>query len=239
MLNPFYVFGSEDSQDYDVLVSVDFIPEHIDASAKMCKEFNEVLSTVLVGKELNCNLAIIKDNKIEKVFKGTTDELNNVLFYTYKNHLQHHPNPITCLIDRDLNEKILRVARFIITFYSRTELRTEIKSALRGNLLQKLEVLKKIDFVKMKEFPGKKEKVEDIYKVLGFQFGQLFSLVDGLESESYTKNEITKNYPDLTSFLKRKKILDTDLKILNQYLQRFISLIESKIGNIPLTEKIK
>jgi hypothetical protein len=29
---PFYIFGSEDSQDYDVLVSVDDIPKNIDGA---------------------------------------------------------------------------------------------------------------------------------------------------------------------------------------------------------------
>ena len=75
-------------------------------------------------------------------------------------HKQVFPNPILESVERDVNEKILRVARFIITFYSRTELRKEIKSALRGNLLLKLEVLKKINFVKMTEFTDKKEKKE-------------------------------------------------------------------------------
>jgi len=135
-----------------------------------------------------------------------------------------------------LDEKILRVARFIISFYSRTELRTQIKSALRGDLKDKLEVLKKIDFTQMTEFPKKKERKEDIYKTLAFQFGQIFSLVDGFESESYTKTEIAKNYPDLENLLLRKEPNQDDLKSLNKYLNRFIELIESKIDTIKLTE---
>ena len=131
---------------------------------------------------------------------------------------------------------ILRVSRFIISFYSRTELRSQIKSALRGDLKDKLEILKKIDFTKMVEFPGKKEKVEDIYKTLAFQFGQLFSLIDGFESESYTKNEIIKNYPDLENLLKRKYINLNDLKVLNKYLKRFIDIIDSRIDDIKLRE---
>jgi hypothetical protein len=57
--------------------------------------------------------------------------------------------------------------------------------ALRGDLKLKLNVLKQIDFSTMVEFPGKKEKIEDIYKVIAFQFGQIFSLIDGHEPESY------------------------------------------------------
>lgn len=235
----FYLFGSEDSTDYDVLVSVDYIPQDIDKAHNMCKYYNTLLSKILNDKDLNCNLGIFKNGKLVKVFKGTVDELNNVLFYTYDNHNQFFLNPISSPVDRDIDEKILRVARFIITFYSRTELRSEIKAALRGDLLRKLEALKKIDFVKMTEFVGKKEKSEDIYKVLAFQFGQVFSLIDGHESDSYTKNGIIKNYSDLKNLLKREEVNVVDLETLNKYLYRFIRLVEDKIkGGIKLTEKI-
>ena len=88
----------------------------------------------------------------------------------------------------------------------------------------------------MTEFPKKKERKEDIYKTLAFQFGQIFSLVDGFESESYTKTEIAKNYPDLENLLLRKEPNQDDLKSLNKYLNRFIELIVSKIDTIKLTE---
>jgi len=234
---PFYIFGSEDSQDYDVLVSVEQIPQNIDDAHNICKYYNDKLSsTLLPDKELNCNLGVFKDDKLVKVFKGTVEELNNVIYYTYDNHKQFYPNPITEPTTRDVDEKILRVARFIITFYSRTNLRTQIKAALRGDLKLKLEVLKQINFVDMVDFPGKKEKFEDIYKVLAFQFGQVFSIIDGYESDSYTKNGIIKNYPDLRNFLKRSPLKLSDLEVLNKYLSRFIDLIESKIDTIKLTE---
>lgn len=233
---PFYVFGSENSTDYDVIVSVDKIPESIDAAHNICKYWNEKLSEVLPDKPLNCNLGVFKNGKLVDVFKGTVDELVNVIYYTYDNHEQFFPNPISEPIERDLDEKILRVARFIISFYSRTHLRTKIKAALRGDLKDKLEVLKELDFTEMREFPGKKEKLEDIYKTLAFQFGQIFSLIDGFESESYTKTEIGKNYPDLENLLLRKEPSQDDLKTLNKYLNRFIQLIESKIDKIKLTE---
>lgn len=233
----FYLFGSENSTDYDVLVEVDTIPQNIDDAHNICKKYNEKLSKILTDKELNCNLGVFQNGELVKVFKGTCDELNNVIFYTYKNHNQFYPNPIKHLVERDVDEKILRVARFLITFYSRTELRTQIKSALRGDLKQKLSVLKMLDFTKMREFPGKKEKTEDIYKVIAFQFGQVFSLVDGYEKDSYTKNGISKNYPDLKNLLNRLEPTEGDFKVLNLYLKRFILLIESRIkSGIKLTE---
>ena len=235
--NPFYIFGSEDSQDYDVIVSVDSISKNVEISSSECKYWNEKLSEVLINKPLNCNLGVFDNGTLIDVYKGTVDELINCIYYTYKNHKQYYPNPISNPVQRNVDEKILRVSRFLITFYSRTDLRPQIKSALRGDLKLKLNVLKSIDFLKMVDFPGKKEKIEDIYKVIAFQFGQVFSLIDGNENDSYTKGGIIKNYPDLSNLIGRGTITNADLNILNQYLNRFIKLIESKIDTIKLTEQ--
>jgi hypothetical protein len=237
MKNKFYIFGSENSTDYDILVEVDEILP-IEKSHDICKLFNVELSKILKDKPINSNLAVIKNDRIVEVFKGTSDELNNVLFYTYDNHDQYFDNPIKEPIIRDIDEKILRVSRFIITFFSRTDLRVLVKSALRGDLKDKLKVLKSLDFVTMNDFSGKKEKIEDIYKVIAFQFGQVFSLIDGYESDSYTKNGVIKNYPDLKNILNRGVMKIEDFKTLNSYLNRFINLLEEKIeSGIKLKEK--
>jgi hypothetical protein len=233
---PFYIFGSENSQDYDIIVSVDHIPQNVEAAHNICKEWNTRLSKILTDKPLNCNLGVFKDGNLVDVFKGTVDELVNVIYYTYGNHKQFYSNPITKPNDRDVDEKILRVARFLITFYSRTTMRTQIKAALRGDLKLKLAVLKQIDYTTMTDFPGKHERTEDIYKVIAFQFGQVFSLIDGHESESYTKNGIIKNYPDLSNILNRKEITPKELETLNKYMKRYIKLIESRIDSIRLME---
>ena len=225
----FILFGSENSSDYDVLVMVDDIPRNIDESHNICKHWNEKLSKILKDKPLNCNIGVINDGVLVDCFKGTCDELNNVLYYTYKNHTQYFEQPIKSPIERNINEKAIRIARFIISFYSRTHLRSEIKNALRGKLSERLSVLKKIDFTKMTEFPNKKERKQDIYKVIAFQMGQIFSLIDGNESESYTKNEIVKNYPQFSKFLNRQTITVNDLEILNQELLRFISWCEINV----------
>lgn len=234
----YYLFGSENSQDYDVLVECEDIPQNINEAHAICKAHNEALSLILTDKELNCNLITVKDNKIVDCFKGTEDELNNCLYYTYDLHKQSYPNPILSPVERDINEKILRVARFIITFYSRTELRTEIKAALRGNLLQKLAILKKIDFVTMTDFPDKKEKKEDIYKVLAFQFGQVFSLIEGCEEDSYTKNGIIKNYFSFANLLNRGNIELEDIFNLNIYLWKYIRYVELNLTKLRLEETI-
>ena len=35
---PFYIFGSEDSTDYDVVVSVKYIPQNVDEAHNICKD---------------------------------------------------------------------------------------------------------------------------------------------------------------------------------------------------------
>ncbi len=223
----FWIFGSEDSRDLDLIVSVDYIPRDISICSNTCKEFNEKLSSISEGKEVNSNLGIFKNGKLIEVFKGTPDEVNNSIWYTYKNHKQFFPIPISGPVNRDLDEKILRTIRVILSFYSRTSFRSDIKSALKGSLSSRLEILNKISFKEMKEFPGKKESVEDVLKVIAFQFGQVFSLIDGHESDSYTKSGISKNYKDLEVFLKRGDITDPDLEILDRYLDKFIDTIQN------------
>jgi hypothetical protein len=228
----FQIFGSENSLDYDVMVFVDEIPEIIDQSHTLCKIYDAELSKILTDKPLNCNLAIVKDGFIVKVFKGTPDEVNNALFYTYDFHTQYHTLVVKEPIVREYDMKILRAYRNILSFFSRSHLRAVIKPALRGDLRDKIPVMKMIDFEVMKDFPGKKESIKDIYKVMAFQFGQLFSLVDGFEKDSYTKNGLIQNYPDLAPMLRREELSEKDYKTLNIYLDRLIKLSELRVDKM-------
>lgn len=214
------------------MVFVDDIPNIIDDSHTLCKMYNEQLSHILTDKPLNCNLAIVTDGFITDVFKGTTDEVNNALFYTYDLHKQYHALVIKEPVTREYDMKIIRASRSILSFFSRSELRSIIKPALRGDLRAKIPVLKSIDFEVMKDFPGKKEATKDIYKVLAFQFGQLFSLVDGFEKDSYTKSGIIKNYKDLAPMLMREELCDKDYIVLNTYLTRLIKLAEARVDKM-------
>lgn len=214
------------------MVFVDDIPNIIDDSHTLCKMYNEQLSHILTDKPLNCKLAIVTDGFITDVFKGTTDEVNNALFYTYDLHKQYHALVIKEPVTREYDMKIIRASRSILSFFSRSELRSIIKPALRGDLRAKIPVLKSIDFEVMKDFPGKKEATKDIYKVLAFQFGQLFSLVDGFEKDSYTKSGIIKNYKDLAPMLMREELCDKDYIVLNTYLTRLIKLAEARVDKM-------
>jgi hypothetical protein len=51
--NKFYIFGSENSTDYDVIVDVDNIPQNVDEAHNICKFWNDKLSKILDDKPLN------------------------------------------------------------------------------------------------------------------------------------------------------------------------------------------
>jgi hypothetical protein len=235
MKNNFYLFGSEYSIIVDILIDVENIPS-VKESHDLIKLYNEYFSK-FYDKKINCNLVTIKNGEIIKSFKGSQDEVNNSLFYTYKNHKQIFPNPILKIVKRDFNEKILRIARVLLTFYSRTDMRIEIKRALRGNLIEKLNVLKKFDFTIMNEFPNKSDKKEDIFKTIAFQLGQFFCLKDDLERHSYTKDDLMCCYPELFVFLNRGTTTHDNFVILNKYLIGCIKYTEDNIENLRLFEK--
>lgn len=222
----YYIFGSENSRDYDVMVIVDSLEKTIDDNHSICKYHNDILSKIYTDKPLNCNIATISDGYISSVFKGTAEEVNNGLLYTYDLHEQKYPILIKGVVERDRHEKIKRVFRCILSYYSRSEHRVLVKEALRSDLYKKIEVLSKINLSVYYSFNDKKDVYMDIMKILAFQYGQLFSLYDGFESESYTKNGIAKNYPDLEPFLNRKS--DIDLLVLEKYKKRLIDLAISE-----------
>ncbi|MBL0287093.1 MAG: hypothetical protein IPQ19_06650 [Bacteroidetes bacterium] len=141
---PIYqIFGSQNSLDIDVVFFVDKIPDTINNAANLCKQYSELLiSTSDKNKKTNANLAVVQNGNLQDVFKGTVDELNNALFYTYALHEQKHVNQITKLSVRDINLKYLRCARMILSFLTKTTYRGIIKQALNTNIQTKLEVLK-------------------------------------------------------------------------------------------------
>lgn len=234
----FQIFGSENSKDYDIIVFVDSISQNIDLCSSICKDYDDKISKILTDKPINVNLGVIEDGYVSDVFKGTYDEVNNALYYTYELHDQIHDNLILGPIERDLNLKIIRSTRGILSFFSRTDLRSEIKLSLKGDIRSRLDILKKIDFQKMLDFPGKRESKSDIYKVLAFLYGQLFSLIDGYEKDSYTKNGIMRSYPELSNLINRNDITQQDLKILNLFNNRLIRLIESRIEEIGSIKEV-
>jgi len=234
MKTKYQIYGSSNSLDTDLMVFVDSLGT-IEQNKQSIEKYKTELQPLFSNK-IDVHLAVVKDGQIVDISHGTYDECNNSLFYTYKNHKQHFDNVITKVYDRSRGTnfyyfKLIRVARFILSFFSREpELRSKIKSALRGDLKERIEVLKLIDFTKYTDFPHKKESKQDIYKVCAFQFAQIMGLVDGYEI--YTKQYAISLFNNLEPFINRKNV-DDKLYMLNNLLELYITICETEMIKNP------
>jgi hypothetical protein len=221
----FQIFGSKSSEDYDVIVFVDEIPITEDAKF-LCREFDKILYMKFVDsgmeiKRINTNLAVLKNGIVVDVHKGTVSEVNNSLYITYDLHEQISPNQIERLIERnDIDLKLMRSARFILMYLSRTSYRFEIKSALKGNFIKKIKVLDRIDLTEIDDL-NKNIEWKDYLKSVAFQLSQSLSLLDGIEL--YTKEDLSKRFPDLEKMLMRT---GEDLSMLEKYKEECIESIK-------------
>ena len=214
---PIFTHGSEDSLDHDIYVIFDQIP-----SFKEAKSYCQNL------KEMNPNILVLKDGFVFWSFKGTVDECNNSLFYTYGLHKQKYNNPIKEILERDLDLKLVRTIRGLLSYFSKTDKRIEVKKALRSNswaekysVLKKLQLSRNINYVKCNH--------EELFKFFAFQIGQTLSLIQDGE-ELFTKKSVAKKYPEIEDFLYRK--IDSDESLLQSFYINFITLIEKEISEI-------
>ncbi|WP_281232492.1 hypothetical protein [Flavobacterium gelatinilyticum] len=221
---PIYqIFGSENSLDLDLVFFIEEMPETIAEKLALSKELSQSIISFFPEKEINANLAVQRNGHLVEVYKGTTDELNNALFYTYQNHHQKFDNQITKLLVRDVDLKFLRSARMILSFLSKTEYRSIIKWALKGDLDEKIKALERIDLKQIDSFGKDKNDLNSI-KSIAFQLGQAISLHEG--KELYTKNEIANAFPDLIKYLSRKE--NTDFENLQKRLFSFIIILKDR-----------
>lgn len=224
----FKVFGSEDSQDLDVMIFLDELPKTTLECAELCKFYNKSVSDIYtdlygIDKEVNCNLAVLSGGVIAKVFKGTSDEVNNSILLTQGNHTQFHKNDyITRNVERDLQIKLLRTARVLLSFLSRTKHRPKAKAALKGDIYHKISCLKEINLSLVDDIGKQATPFEDYLKTMSFQLGQTLALNDGVEL--FCKNSIGERYPELVSFLSRD--VKSDLNVLEKFKKRFCKVCE-------------
>lgn len=243
----FYIFGSKSSIDYDVLLIVDEL-KTIDENHKLIKEWNKKLEKQFVEaglehKKVNCNLGICNNGQIIAVFKGTYDEVNNSVYWTYSRHKQFFALNIRapynrCNSDYFKHLKLKRCYRFLLSFYSRVpELREDIKLALKGDFIKRHEVLSKIRFSTHIEFPKKKEKIEDIYKVIAFQLAQTIGIFNGIEI--YSKEGALSFFCEIENAILRKPFTKYDLKSLDILLIQLLLIGKQEIPKMKnLNEEI-
>lgn len=235
MKPPIYqIFGSENSLDLDLVFFIEEMPETILEKLSLSKKLSESIKSFYPEKQINANLAVQKNGHLIEVYKGTTDELNNALFYTYQNHSQKFDNQITKLLVRDVDLKFLRSTRMILSFLSKTKYRPLIKNALKGDLDEKIQALEKIDLKDIGSF-GKNINDLNSIKSITFQLGQAISLHDG--KELYTKNEIAREFPDLRKYLLREE--NTDFENLQKWLLNFIVILKNRSFQMKNKEEYK
>lgn len=221
----FQIFGSKSSRDLDVMVFVDEIPNKPHLCHELESQLNlEIKEFTQTTKEVNSNLAVVRDGKIVKVFKGIECEVNNSLIKTYDLHQQYFPLQLTSLIERDVDLKILRTCRVLLSFISRTEYRSIVKPALSASFTDKVKALYQCDISQLKELSGKNILQEDILKVYAFQIGQTIALIEG--KELYSKEEIAIEYPELSKFIAREKT--NDLLTLEKWKNIFLDKVKDR-----------
>ncbi|TCN58731.1 hypothetical protein D0809_10300 [Flavobacterium circumlabens] len=235
MNTPIYqMFGSENSLDVDVVFFVKEMPETIVEKLTLSKEFSKTITSFFPEKVINANIAVLKNGHLTGVYKGTTDELNNALFYTYRFHEQKQENQITKLLVRDVDLKFLRSCRMILSFVSKTEYRVLVKKALKGNLNEKIQALETIKLSAIASF-GKEKNSPDSIKSIAFQLGQTIALQEG--KEFYTKNQIAASFPDLRKYLSREE--NVDLNDLQKWLSTFIENLKTRLSLMKNTSEYK
>ena len=206
-----YIHGSEDSTDEDIIYVFDSLPSTVE-----CKKFCD-------GQGYkNGNIIVIKNGVVKNAYKGAPDEVNNSLFRTYPLHKQEFDLLISGPVKRDIILKDIRVVRKILSSFTRTQYRKEIKEALRGGWNEKIALLKGLDYKSIDFNSIEKSSRVDILKSFAFQIGQALALHNGIEL--YTKREIADCFPPLAPYLKRQ---ESTLDTMIEYIVRYATLLES------------
>ncbi len=216
----YQIFGSKSSVDLDVCFFVDEL-NSIQENHETIKIYIEK-SNIDTSKVINANLAIIEKGIVIACFKGEEDELNNALYKTYEFHSQRYEKRIVRKVNRNLEARIERCLRSLISYFTRTEFRVKAKEALRGNIKDKVAFLENIELEKIKDF-GKNGSHIEVYKTIAFQLGITLALLESVEL--YTKESIIKHYPDLKNYLLRK---ESNVNVLQEYLDEFISIMKKR-----------
>lgn len=215
-----FTHGSEDSLDHDVYVIFEHIP-----TFKEAKSFCNSLDS------MNPNILFLKDGIVEWCFKGTEDECNNSLFYTYHLHEQKFENPISHRIERDLPLKLVRTIRGLLSYFSRTELRVLVKSALRSRSFEeKMSVLRQCELSLDVDY--RKTSHVEVFKFFAFQLGQTLALLEhGVEL--FTKSSVADFYPELRPYLYRE---ESEPEVLQRFFVQFLDWTESHIESVEDSE---
>lgn len=217
----YQIFGSENSTDIDVMFFVEEIPANIPACRALCNDLAQQFQQKKgISENINSNISVVENGRIVAIFKGIVDESNNALFHTYKLHYQDFENNISQVLPRNIDAKLIRTARVLLSFLTKTTERSLVKKALQSNFGEKLAALKTLTLrnYETESALGNTNSLPDFQKTFAFQIGQTLALLEG--REYYTKNEVGAHFPDLQPFLNRNKGLSNE--VLQEYLGIYI-----------------
>jgi hypothetical protein len=223
---PYYQYGSSNSTDSDVIISIPSTVMPI--GQELRKRFVRQLLDDF-NLDWNATLAVFEDGvMIDTIYnKSWIDSLNNAFFETYKYHIQFFEIPVTKTVERNKTLAIYKAVRTVLTFLTRTPLRTTIKPILKGihPFYAKLDVLKTIDFNSFETFNQKNAPDIDIWKIVAFYIGQNILLIEK-DIEIYTKNDVLVHYPELDAFILRKTITEKDKVFLTRLKNDWLTAIQ-------------
>lgn len=224
----FYIIGSKSSTEIDAVVIVNQVSDDLDFNKRLTGQFENSLKRILkTEKKININIAQIDSGYVSKVYKGTFDEVNNCIFSTYEDHKQYLPLKIKGLLDRNVDLKIVRSVRTILSLLSKTQYRDFVKESLKKeDFLTRINTLSDIDLCKIKEF-GKCYSEQEILKKIAFQIGQVLGLLE--VKELYSKEDISVAYTNLKPYLMRQY---QDRTALQAELIRFACKLKNNYPNM-------
>lgn len=151
----FNIFGSSNSLDVDMVVPVPptWMDEKKHTGLLYCNKLKEQIQQMhptMANKDLDVNIVVVQDGVIVWCLKGSSDETNNAVFYTYKFHTQEHSCLVARPIARNVQAKIERTCRTITSFFKRSAHRAQCAKALKSqDVSTQLSFLQGLNFAKV------------------------------------------------------------------------------------------
>lgn len=213
-----YVHGSQDSTDLDVIYVMDSLPSFVE-----CQRFCSA------DKQENRNIIVIRDGIVTACFKGLPDEVNNALLTTWHLHEQAYPLLITRRVERDVFLKDVTATRKILSPLTTTELRPQIKAALKADWPGRVRALQELDLAGVTLLRDRGRLQADLLKSMAFQTGMALGLHQG--AELYTKGDIAAHFPALAPYLARAS---ADLHGLQETIRAYAAALrETEVRTLP------
>lgn len=192
------IYGSQLSQDLDLMSEVSTKLTNIESKKYISRDTDNLFS--VSSKEVDENLCIIDNGTVSWCYKGSKDEVNNMLYHTYDLHPQNYPRMVDRLVDRNAPLKAFRCVRIVLSMLSRTVHREEVKAALKSkDALERIDTLSSISIHIIEKLGNKNFNIQYFRRKAAFQLGQTVALLEG--KEIYTKMNMCRYFNDYSLFL--------------------------------------